>query len=95
LAEMAAGSRDSVVLQANEGAIGGVLWAQKRYAEAIPHLEEDLVNPLSAARLLIAYRQTNQPQMADAVAARLNGYHEATVDDLLARQLLKSAAHGK
>ncbi|HEY3930302.1 MAG TPA: tetratricopeptide repeat protein [Candidatus Koribacter sp.] len=95
LAEIAAGSRDGVILQANEGAIGGVLWAQKKYAEAIPHLEEDQANPLSAARLLIAYRQANDTRMADGLSAQLNSYHEATVDDLLARQLLKVSTHEK
>jgi tetratricopeptide (TPR) repeat protein len=88
LAEMASNSRDSVILTANEGAIGGVLWAQKKYTEAIPHLEEDQANPLSAARLAMAYRETGDTQRADAVVNNLNSNHEPTIEDFLARRLL-------
>ena len=92
LSEMAASSRDNAIQQANEGAIGGVLWAQKKFAEAIPHLQEDQANPLSAARLLLAAREVGDTQLADQVANDLNNYHEATMDDLLARRLLNAQA---
>jgi tetratricopeptide (TPR) repeat protein len=95
LAEIAAGSRDSVIQQAAEGALGGVLWAQKKYSDAIPHLEEDQANPLSAARLLQAYRETGDSYRADNLTNVLNGYHEATMDDLLARQLLTARTKKK
>lgn len=88
LAELAASSRDTFVQQTNEGAIGGVLWAQKKHSEAISHLEEDLGNPLTAARLLLADRATGDTVQATHAEAQLNGYHEATVDDLLARRLV-------
>jgi tetratricopeptide (TPR) repeat protein len=88
LAAMAATSRDSVVLTANEGAIGGVLWAQKKFSEAIPHLEEDQANPLSSARLAMAYRETGDLKRADEVIANLNSDHEPTIEDFLARQML-------
>jgi tetratricopeptide (TPR) repeat protein len=95
LADMAVSSRDTVVQQANEGAIGGVLWAQKKYAEAVPHLQEDELNPLSAARLLQALRATGDNAQAERVAAMVDGYHEATIDDLMARQLLESRPRKK
>ena len=53
LAAMAASSSDTMIQEANEGAMGGALWAQKKYAEAVPHLEEDQTNQLSAARLVL------------------------------------------
>lgn len=92
LSEMAASSRDNAIQQASEGAIGGVLWAQKKFAEAIPHLQEDQANPLSAARLLLAAREVGDTHLADQVANDLNNYHEATMDDLLARRLLNAPA---
>lgn len=90
LASLAAGSRDNVVQQTNEGAIGGVLWVQKKYSAAIPHLEEDQINPLSAARLLIAYRATGDFGGAERLSRSLDVYHEATIEDLLARELVGS-----
>ena len=95
LASMAAESRDPLIQQANEGAAGGVLWAQKKYGDAIPHLEEDQANPLSAARLLQAYRETGDSYHADVMMNNLNNSHEPTVDDLLARQLLSGHARKK
>jgi tetratricopeptide (TPR) repeat protein len=95
LADMAGNTRDTVIQQVNEGAIGGVLCAQKKYAEAIPHLEEDQANPLSAAQLLVAYRETGDGARADAVASNLKNYHEATVDDSLARQMLNGRQRNK
>jgi tetratricopeptide (TPR) repeat protein len=95
LSNLAASNPDSVVQQASEGGTGGLLWAQKKYAEAIPHLEEDQGNPLSAARLLQAYRETGDSYRADTLANRLNNYHEPTVDDYLARQLLSGKPRKK
>ena len=88
LAEMENNTPDMVVRQAGEGAAGGVLWAQKNFTDAIPHLEEDQANPLSAVRLLQAYRETGDSSRAEELSVSLNNYHEATIDDLLARQLL-------
>lgn len=95
LAAMAGSNPDMVVQQANEGAQGGVLWAQKKYAEAVPHLEEDQTNPLSAARLQDAYLRSGDKVHAEATSSLLNGYHEATVDDLLARRLVSAKTRRK
>ncbi|WP_041855431.1 tetratricopeptide repeat protein [Candidatus Korobacter versatilis] len=95
LSQMAESIPDNVIQQANEGAQGGVLWVQKKYAEAIPHLEEDQGNPLSAARLLQAYRESGDSYRADSRAIRLNSYYEPTLDDYLARQLLNGKQRKK
>ncbi len=95
LAAMADSSADTMIQQAREGAQGGVYWAQKRYSDAIPHLEEDQGNPLSAVRLLQAYRETGDSYRADSLALRINSYYEPTVDDYLARQLLSGKPRKK
>lgn len=86
---LALNSRSQFVQFCSEGAQGGVLWAQKKYAEAIPHLEEDQSNPLSAVRLAEAYRETGDRHRAEQLAGDL--IHEPTMDDLMARRMLNES----
>src|SRR5205807_276524 len=48
LQSMAANSRSRLVQRSYHGAAGALLVAEGRYAEAVPHLEEDLKNCLTA-----------------------------------------------
>ncbi len=88
LEQMAANSKSEFVQQTSEGAAGGVLWAEKKYADAVPHLEEDQRNPLTAARLIQAYRETGNNEQADKLLQMVNSFHEPTLEDLLARRML-------
>lgn len=88
LRAQSARSNSEYVQMCSEGGQGGVLWAEKKFTDAIPHLEEDQGNPLSAARLVLAYRGAGDNYSADELLQKLSAYHEPTLDDLLARRLL-------
>lgn len=55
LENLASSSRSHAVQRSYHGAVGALLVAQEKYAEAIPHLEEDVQNPLSLELLARAY----------------------------------------
>ena len=60
-----------------------MLSEQDKYAEAIPHLEEDTENPESMLLLWKAYKQTGAQEDAKLLAARLAGINEPTVEQAL------------
>jgi tetratricopeptide (TPR) repeat protein len=83
LESMAGQSRSQVIQQAYHSAAGAVLVEQGKYAEAIPHLEEDTENPESMLLLWNAYKQTGAQEDAKVLAARLAGMNEPTVEQAL------------
>jgi hypothetical protein len=52
------------------GALGSVLLADHKYAEAIAYLQEDVDNPLSIQDLILAYTQTGAKVGGDESANR-------------------------
>jgi tetratricopeptide (TPR) repeat protein len=83
LESMASQSRSQVIQLAYHSAAGAVLVEQGKYAEAIPHLQEDTENPVSLLTLWKAYRQTGAQEDAKILAARLAGMNEPTVEQAL------------
>jgi tetratricopeptide (TPR) repeat protein len=83
LESMAGQSRSQVIQLAYHSAAGAVLVEQGKYAEAIPHLEEDTENPESMLLLWKAYKQTGAQEDAKLLAARLAGMNEPTVEQAL------------
>ena len=83
LESMASQSRSQVIQLAYHSAAGAVLVEQGKYAEAIPHLEEDTEGPESMQLLWKAYRQTGAQEDAKLLAARLAGINEPTVEQAL------------
>lgn len=83
LESMASQSRSQVIQLAYHSAAGAVLVEQGKYAEAIPHLEEDTEGPESMQLLWNAYRQTGAQEDAKLLAARLAGINEPTVEQAL------------
>lgn len=83
LESMALQSRSQVIQLAYHSAAGAVLVEQGKYAEAIPHLEEDTEGPESMQLLWKAYRQTGAQEDAKLLAARLAGINEPTVEQAL------------
>ncbi len=75
-----AGAHDSGGLSRGRGA---VLSEQGKYAEAIPHLEEDTENPGSMQRLWKAYKQTGAREDARVLGAKLANMNEPTVEQAL------------
>ena len=83
LESMAAASRSNTIQVAYHAAAGTVLSEQGKYAEAIPHLEEDNENPASMERLWKAYRQTGAAEDARVLGAKLANLNEPTVEQAL------------
>ncbi|HWX91181.1 MAG TPA: tetratricopeptide repeat protein [Terriglobales bacterium] len=83
LETMAGQSRSQVIQLAYHAAAGSVLAEQGKYAEAIPHLEEDMENPESMLLLWKAYKQTGAQEDANLLAKRLAGMNEPTVEQAL------------
>jgi hypothetical protein len=79
------------------GAAGTLLAAQKRYADAIPHLEEDIANPLSMKLLVAAYRNTGADDDAADLNRKLVGWKVPSTEEVLAGtdSLQKSAVSAR
>jgi tetratricopeptide (TPR) repeat protein len=83
LEAMASTSRSEVVQLCYHGAAGAVLVAQGKFAEAIPHLEENSRDPLSMRLLWRAYNSTGASPQAQAIAVRLAALNLPTVEQAL------------
>ena len=83
LETMAAASRNRVIQSSHHGAAGSVLMDQKKYEDAIAHLEEDQDNPFTMELLARAYYQTNQPDKLHEVEAKLRGTNVPTMEQAL------------
>ena len=80
LAGLATGSRNRVIQGSYHGAAGTLLLCQKKYEDAIVHLEEDSDNPFSMALLVQAYYQTTQPDKLHEVEAKLRETNIPTME---------------
>ena len=83
LAAMSNGSRNRVIQSSYHGAAGTLLINQKKYEEAIAHLEEDQENPFTMQLLVQAYYQTMQTDKLHEVEARLRGTNVPTMEQAL------------
>lgn len=66
------------------GAAGSLLMARKRYAAAIPHLEEDVANPLSMKLLITAYSKTRHSIEAASLNKKLLAWKVPSIEEALA-----------
>jgi len=80
LETMAQNSHAQVVQLSYHAAAGAVLVAQQKYAEAIPHLEEDSDNPFTLRLLWQAYSETGAHSEAVAVRDKLTSLNEPTFE---------------
>jgi len=83
LEKMASGSRNRVIQSSYQGAAGALLMDQKKYQDAIAHLEEDQDNPFTMELLVQAYYQTEQTEKLHAIEARLRGTNVPTLEQAL------------
>jgi len=83
LETMAQTSRSQVVQRSYHAAAGAVLVAQRKYADAIPQLEEDSDDPLSMQLLLQAYEGTGAVLQADSLASKLAALNVPTIEQAL------------
>src|SRR5580700_2889342 len=80
LEAMAAGSRNRMIQSSYNGAAGTLLMDQKKFDEAITHLEEDQNNPFTMELLVQAYYQTNQSDKLAQAEAMLRGTNVPTME---------------
>jgi len=83
LETMAASSRNQVIQSSYHGAAGSVLMDQKKYEDAIAHLEEDQDNPFTMELLARAYYQTNQHDKLHEIEAKLRGTNVPTMEQAM------------
>ena len=83
LETLANGSRNRVIQSSWQGAAGSLLMAQKKYEDAISHLEEDQDNPFTMELLVQAYYQTMQADKLHEIEARLRGTNVPTMEQAL------------
>jgi tetratricopeptide (TPR) repeat protein len=77
------GSRNRTIQSSYHGAAGTLLMDQKKYEEAIAHLEEDQDNPFTMELLVQAYYQTLQTEKLHAIEAKLRGTNLPTMEQAL------------
>lgn len=90
LADLAKSSTSSDIQKSYEGAQGVLLIEDGKYAEAVPHLEEDMRNSFSARRLITAYQKTGAADQAKALQLRLSGTNDPTFDQAMVVPALRA-----
>ena len=83
LEALATGSRNRVIQSSYHGAAGTLLLDQKKYEDAIAHLEEDEDNPFSMELLVQAYYQTSQTEKLHEAEAKLRATNVPTMEQAL------------
>jgi len=88
LEALANGNRNRVIQSSYHGAAGSLLMLQKdmdqkKYDDAIAHLEEDQENPFTLELLVQAYYKTYQPDKLHEVEVRLRGTNVPTMEQAL------------
>ncbi|MGA9510937.1 MAG: tetratricopeptide repeat protein [Candidatus Sulfotelmatobacter sp.] len=83
LEAMSAASRNRVIQSSYNGAAGTLLMDQKKFEDAIAHLEEDQDNPFSMELLVQAYYQTNQSDKLAEAESKLRGTNVPTMEQAL------------
>ena len=83
LEALANGSRNRVIQSSYHGAAGTLLMDDKKYQDAIAHLEEDEDNPFTMELLVQAYYQTAQTEKLHEMEAKLRGTNVPTIEQAL------------
>jgi tetratricopeptide (TPR) repeat protein len=90
LEALANGSRNRVIQSSYEGAAGTLLMDQKKYDDAIAHLEEDEDNPCTMELLVQAYYQTMQTEKLHEIEIKLRGTNIPTMEQALVVPALRT-----
>lgn len=83
LEDMAGASSSRNIQNAWHGAAGALLFNQKKFTEAISHLEEDADNPCSLSLLAQAYGATGSTEKVRQAEARLGATYVPTLEQAL------------
>jgi hypothetical protein len=76
-------THSAILRRSYYGALGSVLLADHKYAEAIADLQEDVGNPLSIQDLILAYAQTGANDRAHVLELKLAATNQPTVEQAL------------
>ncbi|HYX70428.1 MAG TPA: tetratricopeptide repeat protein [Terriglobales bacterium] len=95
LAEVVRSDPSTVIQRTYEATQGALLEQEGKYAEAIPHLQEDAHNALSAQLLLLCYQKTGAAQQAKDLASWLAGLNEPTLEQALVVPEFRAQDGGK
>lgn len=90
LETMANGTRNRVIQSSYQGAAGTLLMDQKKYDDAIAHLEEDRENPFTMELLVQAYYQTGKTDQLHELEAKLRGTNVPTMEQALVVPAVRS-----
>jgi tetratricopeptide (TPR) repeat protein len=83
LEKLANGSSSVVIQHSYQAAVGALLMAKGKFAEAIPHLQEDREDPYSMELLSRAYWETGDTDGMHDVEVRLRGMNAPTLEQAL------------
>jgi tetratricopeptide (TPR) repeat protein len=83
LEDMASTTRNRVIQTSYNGAAGTLLMDQKKYEEAISHLEEDQQNPFTMELLVQAYYHTGKSDKLAEAEEKLRGTNVPTMEQAL------------
>jgi len=83
LEALARGSRNHVIQSSYSGAAGTLLMDQKKFEDAISHLEDDQDNPFTMELLVQAYYETGQTDKLHEIEERLRGTNLPTMEQAL------------
>lgn len=83
LEALAIGSRNRVIQSSYEGAEGTLLMNQKKFDDAVAHLEEDQENPFTMELLVQGYYETGQTDKLHDMEAKLRGTNVPTLEQAL------------
>jgi tetratricopeptide (TPR) repeat protein len=83
LSGMSETSNDKLIELAYHGAAGAVAFADRKYDQAISHLEEDATNPLSLRLLAVAYQKIGYTAGAKRTSETLENLNDPTLEQAL------------
>lgn len=83
LSDLAKSSSSTLVQRDHEAAQGVLLMRDAKYAEAVPHLEEDINDAVSARRLLTCYEKTGAAEQAKDLSTRLAALNVPTIEQAM------------
>ena len=90
LEALATASRNRMIQASYHGAAGTLLMEQKKYEEAVAHLEEDRDNPFTMELLVQAYYQTGQVDKLHETEAKLRSTNVPTLEQALVVPAVRS-----
>jgi tetratricopeptide (TPR) repeat protein len=90
LEAMATASRNRVIQSSYHGAAGTLLMDEKKYEDAIAHLEEDRDNPFTMELLVQAYYQSGQVDKLHEMEAKLRSTNVPTIEQALVVPAVRS-----